>query len=155
MSFRVHPISPAVADVVRLSHDDGYGNTDLRPIVVKGPNDAPCRVCLRMADVGDEVLLFSYSPFDRPRPYRNVGPIFTHVKGCVPHDPVQGVPALLRTRFLSIRGYDADDTMVVADAVEGTRLEETVDRFFADRRVTTIHVHNARPGCFLCRIDRA
>jgi hypothetical protein len=38
--------------------------------------------------------------------------------------------------------------------VEGARLEETVERFFGNRRVRTIHVHNARQGCFMCRIDR-
>ena len=30
-----------------------------------------------------------------------------------------------------------------------------VDRFFGDPRVRYLHLHNARPGCYNCRVDRA
>jgi hypothetical protein len=42
-----------------------------------------------------------------------------------------------------------------ADVVEGVALENLVGRFFADPEVAFLHVHNARRGCYACRIDRA
>jgi hypothetical protein len=34
-------------------------------------------------------------------------------------------------------------------------LEEVIARFFADPQVAYLHLHNARPGCYNCRVDRA
>jgi hypothetical protein len=42
-----------------------------------------------------------------------------------------------------------------ADVVDGRELEAVVERFFANPRVSYLHVHFARPGCYACRIDRA
>jgi len=45
--------------------------------------------------------------------------------------------------------------MVDADVVEGTMLEEVIWRMLADSRVSYLHVHNAKPGCFDCSVVRA
>lgn len=42
-----------------------------------------------------------------------------------------------------------------ADVLEGTQLETAIERFFQDPRIACLHVHNARRGCYACRIDRA
>ena len=42
-----------------------------------------------------------------------------------------------------------------AEVDEGVRLETLIERFFADPRTAFLHVHNARRGCYACRIDRA
>ena len=41
-----------------------------------------------------------------------------------------------------------------ADVVDGTQLEATIERLFADPRIAYLHAHNARRGCYACRIDR-
>ena len=41
-----------------------------------------------------------------------------------------------------------------AEVVEGDALEALIARFFADESVAYLHVHNARRGCYACRIDR-
>ena len=64
------------------------------------------------------------------------------------------IPAQQRGRLLSVRAYDGDGGMRDADVVEGVALEALVARFFADARVAFLHVHNARRGCYACRIDR-
>ena len=45
--------------------------------------------------------------------------------------------------------------MVDAEVVEGTQLEPLIERLFGDQRVSFLHVHNARRGCYACRVDRA
>src|SRR5204862_111893 len=83
----------------------------------------PCRVCLEEAKVGEEVLLFSYSPFERPVPYRSVGPVFVHARSCAPYGPHASVPELMRSRLISLRAYDSRDRMVECDVVDGSARE--------------------------------
>ena len=56
---------------------------------------------------------------------------------------------------LSIRAYDADAMMVDAEVTKGSELEDTVGRLLADERVRYLHIHNAIPGCYNCRVVRA
>ena len=65
------------------------------------------------------------------------------------------VPALLRSRLLSVRAHDRDDLMTNADVVEGGDLEAVIARLLGDARVRYLHVHFAKPGCYACRVDRA
>jgi hypothetical protein len=154
-TFRIVAMEAAVANQVRTTRSDGYGNTDIHPVFADEPRSFPCRVCLEEARVGDEVLLFSYSPFPRPAPYRNVGPIFVHATMCEPYGDHESIPDLMRRRLLALRGYDVQDRMVACDVVEGNDLETMIDRFFGNPEVSYLHAHNARAGCFLCRIERA
>ena len=153
-SFRVVPIPQAVADRIRETRKDGHGNTGIEPTRADAPRGFPCRVCLEEAKVGEEVLLFSYSPFERPVPYRSVGPVFVHARSCAPYGPRASVPELMRSRLISLRAYDSRDRMVECDVVDGAALEAMVARFFANPEVACIHAHNARAGCFVCRIER-
>ena len=47
-----------------------------------------------------------------------------------------------------------EDYIVDAEVAPGTELETLIERFFADPRVAYLHVHNARRGCYACRVDR-
>ncbi|HEU4335133.1 MAG TPA: DUF1203 domain-containing protein, partial [Candidatus Eisenbacteria bacterium] len=58
-------------------------------------------------------------------------------------------------RLTSLRAYDAAGFLVVSDVVPGTELEALVKRFFDIPEVAWLHAHNARPGCFAFRIERA
>jgi hypothetical protein len=153
-AFRVVPIPESVAEDVRRTKADPYGNESLEPIRVEDPKGYPCRLCLEDAQVGEEVLLFSYSPFERPAPYRNLGPIFVHAHACAPYAG-DTVPELLRGRLLALRSYGTDDRMVDCDVVQGSEIESTLSRLFSNAKARYVHVHNARPGCFMARVDRA
>ena len=45
--------------------------------------------------------------------------------------------------------------MVSADMVEGTALEGVIDAMLARPEVAYLHLHNAKPGCYAARVDRA
>jgi hypothetical protein len=100
------------------------------------------------------MLLFSYSPFNRPRPYRNVGPIFIHGNWCSPYRDTKAAPSQLRHRLLALRAYDESDRMLGSDVVDGSEVEVLIQRLFEDPRAKYIHVHYARAGCFACQIKR-
>ena len=44
--------------------------------------------------------------------------------------------------------------MVAADICEGNDVRGVIERFIADPAVAFIHLHNARRGCFSCRVER-
>lgn len=115
----------------------------------------PCRVSLRDAEVGEPVLLMNYEHLPVNGPYRSSHAIYVREYAPEAKPAVGEIPEVLRTRLLSARGFDAAGMMVDADVVQGTGLAAVIDRFFADGRIRYMHVHNAKPGCFAARIDRA
>jgi hypothetical protein len=70
-------------------------------------------------------------------------------------DAVDTVPEQLRARTLAVRGFDGEAMMTGWELVEGVRLEEAIERQFADPRTAYLHVHFAAPGCYAARIERA
>ena len=114
----------------------------------------PCRVSLADAEVGEEVWLLPFAHHDVASPYRSSGPIFVRVDAVAARPGVNEVPAMIRTRLLSIRAYDADGTLIDSQVAEGRELEAHIERAFSDPRVAYLHLHNARPGCFNCRVER-
>lgn len=115
----------------------------------------PCRVSLRDADVGEPVWLLHHVHHDVKGPYRASGPIYVREHAVAEHFAPGEVPELLRVRLLSVRAYDAQAMLVEADVTQGTELEAVVTRMFANPDVAYLHVHNAKPGCFNCVIERA
>lgn len=115
----------------------------------------PCRVSLEDAQPGETVLLLSWQHLGGDTPYRACGPIFVReaarTQACVRN----AIPEQQRGRLLSVRAYDADGRMRHAEVAEGTVLEELITYFFDDAGVAFMHVHNARRGCYACRVDRA
>jgi hypothetical protein len=91
---------------------------------------------------------------DVASPYRAAGPIYVREQAERAQPAVNEVPDAVRRRLLSVRAYDHAGFMVDADVTEGSELEGAIDRFFADPKVAYLHVHNARPGCYSCRVDR-
>ena len=127
----------------------------VKPCVADASPGYPCRVSLQDAALGEELLLLPFAHQDAVSPYRASGPIFVRVGARQAQPSVNEVPLSVRGRLLSVRAYDAAGFLAEAEVAEGTALEAIVDRFFADAQVTYLHLHNARPGCYSCRVDRA
>lgn len=116
----------------------------------------PCRVSLRDAELGETSILLTFAHFPlESTPYRASGPIFVRQGVSETARFVNHVPDQQRTRLLSVRAYDAEGIMVDAEVLEGTELEPLIQRMFRRADVAFLHAHNARRGCYSCRIDRA
>lgn len=115
----------------------------------------PCRVTLEDAVPGEQVLLVNFEHQPADSPYRASGPIFVRREAARTRVEVDEVPDQQRRRLLSVRAYDERDWIVAADVTPGTELESVIERYFADPRVAYLHLHNARPGCYAARVDRA
>jgi hypothetical protein len=57
--------------------------------------------------------------------------------------------------LLSVRAYGGNDMLAGASVIGTAEIDQSIQEFFANRKVAYLHVHYAGPGCFACRIDRA
>ena len=127
--------------------------------VVRMPVDSyrgfPCRISLEDARIGESVLLVPWRHLHVDTPYRADGPIFVREAAREQARIRNAIPEQQRSRLLSVRAYDAEGWMLDADVAEGTMLEALIARFFDNGAIAYLHVHNARRGCYACRVDRA
>ena len=114
----------------------------------------PCRISLTDAASGDELILTNYEHHAVASPYRMRFAIYVR-KGEQTFDAVDEVPAQLRTRTLAVRGFDAGGMMTGWELIDGGKLEEAIERQFADPHAAYLHIHFAAPGCYAARIERA
>ena len=64
------------------------------------------------------------------------------------------MPEQQRIRLLSVRACDAGGIMLDAEVAPGAELEALIARFLGRPEVAYLHAHNARRGCYSCRVDR-
>lgn len=115
----------------------------------------PCRVSLQEAQPGDELLLLPFAHQRGSSPYRASGPIFVK-RNAVQATLAPGeVPPYVTNRLISVRAYDALHLIVDAAVCEGPQTAGEIERLFASPEVSYIHLHNAKRGCFACRVERA
>jgi len=114
----------------------------------------PCRRCLQDAEQGEALWLLSYDPFLGDSPYRQPGPIYVHQRDCAP-ERLDVIPEQQLRRQLGVRAFDTAHLMVGARVIHGVELAATARELLASPDVAYLHVHNAGPGCFAVRIDRA
>jgi len=134
--------------------DAGLARHGARRCVADHKPGYPCRVSLIDAEPGERVLVFPFTFHDVASPYRASGPIYVRERAEQARPNVNEVPEVVRGRLLSVRAYDSAGFMLHAEVTEGRALEEAIDRFFADECVAYLHLHNAKPGCYSCRVDR-
>ena len=135
--------------------DDELRQLGARRMTVDEKPGYPCRVSLADAEVGETVFLLSHMHHDVASPYRSAGPIFVRAGVATATPAVNEIPPMFRHRLLSVRAYDAEALLVGADVVHGEALEQTIRRLLEDPKASYLHIHNAKPGCFNCRVERA
>ncbi len=125
-----------------------------RRVVADAPTGFPCRVSLVDAAVGDELLLLPHEHLSTGSPYRASGPVYVR-RGATRAVLAPGaIPPYVTRRLMSVRAYDAGDMMVDAAVCEGAEAHDAIERMLSDAAVSFIHLHNAKRGCFSCRVER-
>lgn len=153
--FRCVPIPTETAARWRATGRDDRGLA-LHRRVVDGPG-FPCRHCLRLGEVGEEMLLGSYA---LPRPegvYWTPSPIFLHAGDCPRFDAADEIaPIVLANGIVSVRSYDAAQMCLydLGQVCEGREVEAPLMRALADPRTAFVNIHTARPGCLLTAVER-
>jgi hypothetical protein len=155
MNYRVLGLSPDLfTPLFDLTDEELAARGAVRRIADE-PNAFPCRVTLEDAEPGEELLLLPYRHHPGPSPYQASGPIYVRRAARKAFRALNEVPAMQLRRLSSVRAYDAAGFLVVADVVTGHDLDRTIRDFLGRDGVEWLHVHNARPGCYAFRVERA
>lgn len=155
MSFRITGLEPdTFQPLFGLSEAELTERGVKRYAVDKKPG-FPDRIELRDAEPGESVLLLNYVHQPANSPYRASHAIFVIEGAKQRYDRIDEIPAVMRSRMLSLRAFDDEGMIVEADVVEGAQAEGLVEKFLGKPEVSYIQAHYARFGCYAARIERA
>lgn len=155
MSFQLIglPYEPFAA-LFSLS-DRALAEIDAQRVIATEKPGFPCRISLEDAEIGDELLLLPYTHQPAHSPYGASGPIFVRKSARQCSLPVGVIPDYVRLRQMSVRAYDAAHLMIDAAVCEGKDAAATILGMFDNPDVGYLHLHNAKRGCFSCRVNPA
>jgi uncharacterized protein DUF1203 len=154
MSFRVLGLSPDPFRPLFAMPDAQLHGLGARRIFADDPR-MPCRVSMEHARLGEELLLLNFEHQPANTPYRSTHAIYVRRLADRAFDAVDTVPAVLASRLLAVRAFDAQHMMIDAEVCEGARAANVFERLLADPQASYLHVHNAKRGCYAARVERA
>jgi hypothetical protein len=155
MAYRFLGVSSEPFRALFNADDVSLAQRGIRRLVADKKPGFPCRISLEDAQLGERLLLLAYEHQPAAHsPYRASGPIFIRAAAKRAYDG-SAWPPVLDGRLLSLRAYDEVDMMVDADVAEGDEAKAALARLLARTDTAYVHIHNAKRGCFSCKVVRA
>lgn len=155
MDFRIKGLSPGPFRHLYGLSEEALAAKGVRRYEARENSAYPDRIEMRDAEPGETLLLLNHVCQPADSPYRATHAIFVREGAEETYDRLNEVPPAMRSRLLSLRGFDTNGMIVDADVVEGAEVERLVERLFANPDVAYIHAHNAKQGCYSGLIERA
>ncbi len=154
MTFQIVALSESsFAPLFDMSDEELTERGAVRRIADRSPG-FPCRVSLRDAEPGETVVLANFEHLPVASPFRSRYAVYVR-RGAVEARLAPGeVPAMLRSRLLSVRAFDDASMLVDAEVVDGRQVVAAIERLFTANEASYLHVHFARPGCYAARVER-
>lgn len=154
MSFHISGLSPEPFLALYGLSEQALAQRAIRRYRVDACPGFPDRVEMKDAAVGDTVLLLNHVSQPANSPYRASHAIFVREGAQIAYSGRDEVPEVMRRRILSLRAFDRDGIMLDADLVDGSQAESLIARLFEDPKVSYLHAHYAKRGCYCARVDR-
>ena len=155
MSFQIHALEyEPFATFFQCNREELERQQALLQVVKTKPG-TPCRVSLQDAEPGETVLLVNHMHQPANTPFRASHAIYVRQNAVQARPATEEIPEMLRTRLLSVRAFSAEGMMLDADVVPGSSLETMITAMFENPDTATLHLHNARQGCYLARVERS
>lgn len=154
-SFRIEALDPAPFQHLFGRDDAALAALGAVASVAEHSPGYPCRVSLRDAAVGERVILLNFEHLSGATPYRSSHAIFVRDGAERASPAVNEIPDYLERRLLSVRAFDAARRMTAAEVVEGRDARAVFEHLLEAPEVDFLHVHTARQGCYLARLERA
>jgi hypothetical protein len=153
-SFQLVGLSPTPFEPLYALSPEELAPLGIRRVVADAAPGFPCRIGLVDATPGDELLLLPFEHQPGRSPYRASGPIFVRIGARQSVLDAGVIPEYVRLRQISVRAYDDAHMMVGAEVCAGDAVAVEIERQFENRHVSYLHLHNAKRGCFSCRVER-
>ena len=154
-SFRLVGLDAQPFEELFLLPDAQLARLGARRLVAEAPSTYPCRITLEEAEQGDELLLLPFEHQPALSPYRASGPIFVRRGKAQRVLPPDTLTPYVTKRLMSLRAYDSGHLIVDATVCEGAAAGDGIRRMLGRTDVAYLHLHNAKRGCYSCRVDRA
>jgi hypothetical protein len=155
MSFQISGL-PARQFAHLVGRPDAELRThNARRVVADRHPGFPCRVSLLDAQPGESLLLLNYEHLALDSPYRARYAIYVRENAGNARLAINEIPQVMQRRLLSLRAFDVSGMLLDADVAEGSQVVPLIERLLSNEAAAYLHVHNARPGCFAARVDRA
>lgn len=155
MPFRIVGLSYEPFQHLYGQSDEALAALGIKRYVVDAKPGFPDRIEVRDGEIGETFLLLNHVSMPAETPYRATHAIFIREGATATYDRIGEIPEAMRIRLLSLRAFDKNHMMIDADVVDGKDIEPLIDRLLRNEAVNYIHVHNAKPGCYHARIERA
>jgi len=143
------PLPDEVASAARRSLRDTFGHQ-----LHVERNQAPCRSCLRISKVPEDLILLSYQPLPDTNPYAEIGPIFIHAHTCTPYD-APDFPGDFLDRELVVRAYDDEGRIADATVAAPGEAEYAAAVFLRGDRIAEVHIRHRSYTCYDFKVIRA
>lgn len=153
MAYRIEGLAPEPFAPLFALSDEELAERNARRIVADSPSGYPCRVSLREAAPGEELVLVNHVSHDAPTPFRASHAIFVR-RGAEPRSFRDEAPDYLDRRTIGLRGFGADGMMKNALLAMPGGADSKIRELLGRDDVAEIHAHTAALGCFLARIVR-
>ena len=155
MAFRISGLDSAQFAALHGLSDAQLAAHGARRVVADRHPGFPCRVSLVDAQPGERVLLVNYEHLAVEGPYRSRYAIYVREAAREAHPAVNEIPPVLHDRLIAVRAFSPDGTLLDAELAAGAELAAALERQLASAAVGYLHLHNAKPGCYAARVERA
>ena len=155
MSFRITGLPAAEFSALMSMSAEQLEARGARRVTADHYPGFPCRVSMVDAQPGESLLLLNYEHLSVAGPFRSRYAIYVREQARDVQLAVDEIPQALRIRLLSLRAFSATGDLLEADVAAGDELPGAIERLLANPAVAYLHAHNAKPGCYAARIERA
>lgn len=152
MTYRIRGLAPEPFRSLFPMSDEELRERRAVRVIASGSGE-PCRVSLREAAAGEQLILVNHVSLDADTPYRASHAIYVRedAREAVFED---ALPPILDGRQISLRAFDAEGMLIDGLVVEPGQGDRAVRDLFERSAVAEIHAHTSAYGCFLARIQR-
>jgi hypothetical protein len=153
MTYAITGLSPDQFTPLFALSDAELAERGARRVTAAADRGFPCRVSLRDAKLGDQLILLHHTSHDVATPYRSAYAIYVR-EGVQPAEYIDATPPVFEGRPLAFRGFDAEGMLRDARLAAPGEAEAKILDLFANPEIAYIDAHNAAHGCFAARVVR-
>jgi hypothetical protein len=154
MAYRIEGLAPAAFESLFSMTDGELAERNAVRVTADSPTGFPCRVSLKDAAPGEELVLLNHVSHDVAGPFRTAYGIYVR-KGAAPAAYADETPLYLDSRTLGLRGFDSAGMLKAGLLAMPGEADARIRELFETPEIATIHAHSAAYGCFLARIERS
>ena len=154
MAFQIEALPKENFAHLFLMNEHELHSIGAKRIKVTSNPGFPCRISLEDAQIGETVILTNFEHQPENTPYKASHAIYLreHIETATPGP--DEVPLVLRSRLISLRGFNSQHSMIAADVADGELLGQNITSMLLDSEIAYIHLHNAKPGCYAAKVTR-